>query len=371
MGGLFLVLSILGNTPVAASVDAIQSLIEKGRYPDAISLADQDLAATPRDPQTRFLKGIALTELDRSDEAITVFKQLTEDYPELPEPYNNLAVLYAQQRQFDKARSALEMAIRTHPSYATAHENLGDVYARLAKQAYDKALQIDSANLAAQSKLALIRQLMSVSDRGATLVAAAPAEAVPLPAPTVKTPAAAPPVAQAPAPAAAPTAPTPAPAVAPAAPTPTPAPTPEPAPVAQPAAPATPAAAPAPAPKPAPAVDKVQQRIETMVLAWAQAWSSKDVPGYLSHYAPDFDPPGSKSLAQWKAERQQRVGDKPGEISVDIRDLSITVTGANSASAVFYQEYRSSGFNGATDKTLKLVRKGDDWLIRQELIGRH
>ena len=89
--------------------------------------------------------------------------KLTEDYPELPEPYNNLAVLYAQQKQYDKARTALEMAIRTHPSYAIAYENLGDVYAKLASQAYDKALQLDSANSTAQNKMALIRDLISTS----------------------------------------------------------------------------------------------------------------------------------------------------------------------------------------------------------------
>ncbi len=59
-----------------------------------------------------------------------MFTKLSEDYPELPEPYNNLAVLYAQQKQYDKARTALEMAIRTHPSYAIAYENLGDIYAK-------------------------------------------------------------------------------------------------------------------------------------------------------------------------------------------------------------------------------------------------
>ena len=87
-------------------------------------------------------------ESGKPTDAIATFTKLTEDYPELPEPYNNLAVLYAGQSQFDKARAALEMAIRTNPSYATAHENLGDVYAKLASQAYNKALQLDAANAA-------------------------------------------------------------------------------------------------------------------------------------------------------------------------------------------------------------------------------
>jgi len=154
----------LGSSPLIHAADTIaqvQSLVNQGQHAQALTLADRLLASNARDPQARFLKGIALTELNRLDEAVAVFQKLTEDFPELPEPYNNLAVLYAQQRQYDKARSALEMAIRTHPSYATAHENLGDVYARLASQAYDKALQLDSANSAAQSKLALIREMMS------------------------------------------------------------------------------------------------------------------------------------------------------------------------------------------------------------------
>ncbi|KAA3651248.1 MAG: DUF4440 domain-containing protein, partial [Proteobacteria bacterium] len=162
-----------------ASVQEIQSLISRGQYPEAVQAADADLSGNPTDPQTRFLKAVALTELNRVDDAISVFRKLTEDYPELPEPYNNLAVLYAQQKAFDKAKAALEMAIRTHPSYATAHENLGDVYARMASQAYDKALQLDSNNTVAQSKLALIRELMTVSVRRDAPVAIAQAAPAP------------------------------------------------------------------------------------------------------------------------------------------------------------------------------------------------
>jgi len=348
-----IVLALLSAQPAFSAVKDIQALIESGRYSDALSLADQDLSATPRDPQTRFLKGIALAEMDRPADAITVFKQLTEDYPELPEPYNNLAVLYAQQSEFGKAKNALEMAIRTHPSYATAHENLGDVYARLAKQAYDKALQIDSGNAAAQSKLALIRQLMTVSGQGeATMVATAPVAA--------------------PEPAAAPQ-PRPAP-------TPTPTPAPEPKPVPTPApepVPVTPAPTPAPVaqpvtPAPAPTSTEVAEAaIETAVLSWAQAWSSKDMPAYLGFYAKDFNPGGGKSLSRWRAERQQRIGDRAGSIRVDVDNLAIRMTGKDTASAVFRQQYRSPTFNGDTIKTLKMVLRGGEWKIAQELIGSH
>ena len=141
------------------SQDAAKHL-KAGQHQQALERVNKALAAKPRDPQARFLKGLILTEQGNSKEAIDIFTKLTQDYPELPEPYNNLAVIYASQGQYDRARAALEQSIRTHPSYATAYENLGDVYAKLASQAYDKALQIDSSNTAAKNKLSLARELV-------------------------------------------------------------------------------------------------------------------------------------------------------------------------------------------------------------------
>ncbi|HVZ43522.1 MAG TPA: tetratricopeptide repeat protein, partial [Ramlibacter sp.] len=179
----------------ADEYDDVNQLLKSGKLTEALAKADQYLAGKPRDPQMRFLKGVVQTESGRTGDAIATFTKITEDYPELPEPYNNLAVLYAGQGQFDKARAALEMAIRTNPSYATAHENLGDVYAKLASQAYSKALQLDASNTAVPTKLALIRELFSPKGKGVAVAAAAP---VARPAPPA--PAAAPPAAAAPKP---------------------------------------------------------------------------------------------------------------------------------------------------------------------------
>lgn len=137
----------------------VNQLLRSGKTAEALAKADQYLAAKPKDPQMRFLKGVIQTETGRTADAIATFSKLNEDYPELPEPYNNLAVLYAGQGQFDKARAALESAVRANPGYAIAHENLGDVYARLAGIAYSKAQQLDATNTSVQPKLALIRQL--------------------------------------------------------------------------------------------------------------------------------------------------------------------------------------------------------------------
>lgn len=138
-------------------------LVRTHKFAEALTKVESYLVKKPADPQMRFLKGVIQRNLGQQNEAIATFTSLTQDYPELAEPYNNLAVLQAAQGQYDKARAALEMAIRTNPAYATAYENLGDVYARLAGQAYNKALQLDSGNTSLPPKLALIREVFKPS----------------------------------------------------------------------------------------------------------------------------------------------------------------------------------------------------------------
>lgn len=156
---------LAGGVARADEYADVQQLLRSGKRAEALARADQYLAGKPKDPQMRFLKGVMLTEAGRTAEAEEVLQKLTEDYPELPEPYNNLAVLYAGRSQFDKARAALETAIRANPGYATAHENLGDVYAKLASQSYGRALQLEPGNAAVQPKLALIRELFAPGAR--------------------------------------------------------------------------------------------------------------------------------------------------------------------------------------------------------------
>jgi tetratricopeptide (TPR) repeat protein len=158
---------------LADDYSEVSRLVRSGQLAEALARADSYLATKPRDPQMRFLKGVAQSEAGRKAEAIATFTGLTQEYPELPEPYNNLAVLYAGQREFDKARGALESAIRTNPGYATAHENLGDVYAQLASQSYSRAQQLDAGNTSVPPKLALIRQLLSTGGKNAVKPAAA------------------------------------------------------------------------------------------------------------------------------------------------------------------------------------------------------
>ena len=138
----------------------VAQLLKNGKAPQALQKADEYLAKNSRDPQMRFLRAIALTNDSKTEDAITAFRQLTEEYPELPEPYNNLAVIYARQGDLDKARAALESAVRNNPNYAVAYENLGDIYARLAYQAYAQSQAKGGRPAVLQPKLKQLKELL-------------------------------------------------------------------------------------------------------------------------------------------------------------------------------------------------------------------
>jgi tetratricopeptide (TPR) repeat protein len=318
-------------------------LYQQNRLDAALAKVGSVLAQTPKDAQGRFLKGLIFTEQRKYSEAIQTFTALTEDYPELPEPYNNLAVLYASQGNYDKAKAALELAIHTHPSYATAHENLGDIYAQLARRAYDKALQLDKTNTAAQSKLAMVKDIFVPPKSSVATAKSEPARSTPATPPPPVTVAAATPVAPPPQtntapPAAAKTTP-----------------------VVAATAPVTATAA------PAAASSNAEAQISAAIRDWAAAWSRKDVATYLSFYAPDFETPDQLSRDAWEQTRTQRI-QAPSFIKVDVQISKISISG-NEATAVFRQKYKSDKLASDNSKTLKLVKSGDRWMIRAERSG--
>jgi Flp pilus assembly protein TadD len=144
-----------------------------GQTEAALARADAYLATKPNDAQMRFLKGVILADSKRRGEAVQIFQKLVDDYPDLAEPYNNLAALYAAEGDYARARITLERAVRANPGYATAHENLGDVYAALASQSYARAQKLEPVNGALESKLALVRELFKRAPEGAAAAASA------------------------------------------------------------------------------------------------------------------------------------------------------------------------------------------------------
>ena len=332
MGSIFgiagLVVVLLFAPQAFAQTDELQDvnqMLKLGQFDQALTRVNSYLSTRPKDARGRFLKGLILAEQNKPGDAIQVFSALTKDFPDLPGPYNNLAVLYASQGQYDKARDSLEQAIRTHPSYATAHENLGDIYAKMASQAYDKALQLDKGNSTAQSKLNMIRDLFPADPRTARPAAAAAAKGE-LPTKVAAAPAYDPTK----------------------------------------VAPTSPPGSAKPAAKPvgAPSTEEVMASVN----AWAKSWSDNDIPGYLAAYAPDFRTPRGESRGAWESERKLRIA-KPRQIEVVIESPKVEFSDAGRATVTFRQVYRSDALNATNTKTLVMTKAGDKWLIQQERSG--
>lgn len=147
----------------ADEVDRIEKLYRAGQRSEALREVDAALAQRPRDAQMRFLKGLMLLDAQRTDEAAQIFTTLTEEYPELPDPYNNLAVIQASRGQLQSALQLLQTALRNDPRHRAALENLGDVHLALAVQAWSasQALAKDD-DAALQRKLKLARELQAL-----------------------------------------------------------------------------------------------------------------------------------------------------------------------------------------------------------------
>jgi tetratricopeptide (TPR) repeat protein len=156
--------AVRDNTP---EIDA--SIAQKS-WSTALKQLDARIASNPRDAQAKFKRGTVLARLNRDDEAIAQFTELTETYPELPEPYNNLAALYAKQGRYAEARAALETATKVNPGYGLAYENLGDLYLRMANEAYRRAQSLGKASATTTQRLAEIQKVITPAAKSTTPV---------------------------------------------------------------------------------------------------------------------------------------------------------------------------------------------------------
>ncbi len=297
-----------------AELAKVRLLMQEGQLSEAHRQLDRFLAQHPGHADGRFLKGLMLVNEGRTREAIDVFAALTRDYPDLPEPYNNLAVLYAAEGDYEKARESLLVAINTHPSYATAHENLGDLYAKMATVAYDKAFSLDETNQTAKAKLALVNDIFvehpppqpmqGASRRDSQADSAAVMEAVTSTTEPAETSAA-----------------------------------------------------------------DSEDRVRSALADWAAAWSDQDVEGYLDHYADAFEPSRGLARSRWEQQRRQRLI-KPRYIQVSLSNVTVRMESADRARVSFVQSYRSNTYSDRTRKTVLMTRTGNDWKILSERLVR-
>jgi tetratricopeptide (TPR) repeat protein len=317
MLAVILSLSICTSYAQADELKDISQMADQGQTAAAIDKLNAYINNNPKNAQALFMKGVMLAEQGRRDEAIKVFTDVTEKFPNLPEPYNNLAVLYADQGQLDKARKSLETAIKTHPSYATAHENLGDIYARMASEAYDKALQLDTSNTRAQGKLSLIKDLFGTGNK--TTVAAKEPDKIAA-ADTKKS---------------------------------------------DNVSKKTSSEVANSAPASSKQAIGAEEELSAAVNSWAQAWSTKDLDRYFASYGASFKPAKGQSRKAWEEQRKERIN-KPSKIRVSLSKIKISVADSNNARVRFKQSYRADGKPIHTTKTLIMKKEGDNWYIQQE-----
>jgi len=137
------------ETPSGTQItDEIEGLINQGRATEALALIDSreaELAASTApgtDVQLMFQKARALTALDRAEEARGIYQQMTIRFPELAEPWNNLAMLYVRSGSLDQAEFALETAVTNNPDNGNAIANLADVRLLMALRDYREAARM-------------------------------------------------------------------------------------------------------------------------------------------------------------------------------------------------------------------------------------
>lgn len=288
----------------------------------AMAAIESALQAEPARVEYRFLKAVVFSEMGRSTEAVELFRQLSQDMPASPEPLNNLGVLYARQGQLEDARAALTAAVAKNPAYATAYENLGDVHARLAAQAYDRVAQLTPGNATVPPKLGLVSRIAGVPAKSAAHAAAMPGgesgtnmEKAPLEAMAT---------------------------------------------AARPGDVVGSGSA-----RPATASEPEAAAVEVAVRGWAADWSRRDTTAYLARYTSSYTPAGMSREA-WEKQRRARIEGKAA-IAVRVNNLHIKVRGQE-ATARFLQEYTAdNSLNLKDQKTLHLVQEADKaWRIDRE-----
>jgi len=306
---IFVSLSL--NSYAGNNLEEIKRLLKNGKYSRAEKLVDKSIEKAPNNPEVLFYKGIIETNIGKNNEAIETFRKITENFPELPEPFNNLAVLYAEKGQFQLAKEILERAIKTNPSYLTAHINLGDIYTKMASEAYNRALEIDKANNIAITKLSMITQLFNYQPNTKnTEIKSTELKKTK----EVKES------------------------------------------------------------KEAKEAKEIKQTkkeltkdISNAIEIWKTAWEDKNMKGYLASYAANFQYPNNMSRSDWEEYRSVRITSKK---TIDISISNIKVKFENQKIiATFMQDYKSGKFNQISKKTLVFVNEDDKWVIFEETSG--
>ena len=148
------------KNPILDGTPEVDASIANHDWAQALAQLDEHLKTHPSDAQAKFKRATVLARMGRDDDAIAAFQTLTQQYPELPESYNNLAALYAKHGQYDNARTTLETAISSNPGFALGYQNLGSLYLKLAQDAYTHASTLDKRDADSRSRATKIHAIL-------------------------------------------------------------------------------------------------------------------------------------------------------------------------------------------------------------------
>ncbi len=154
----------LASPAWADELGELREQLGRGQAQAALTRLEAAVARKPelaRDAQYTFLRAVALMDLLRDAEALSVFESMTQLYPELPDPWNNIAVLQVRANRLEPARLALETALRNDPSFRSARANLGLVHVMLAIQAWEAVAAIGPPEPALLKRLEAAKALVA------------------------------------------------------------------------------------------------------------------------------------------------------------------------------------------------------------------
>lgn len=313
---------VANTTDDAHTLAQLQKALDNDHYKTAEQQSSAYLEAHPGNRDARFIHAAALAGQKENKAAIKAFSALHADFPSRVEPANDLAVLYAREGHYDKARQWLEKAMATQPAYATAHQNLGDVYTALADTAYSKALDTDE--VAKKVALKMVDRFYYAGESVASDASTAATRNCPTPQPQEKP---------------AKTASTD-------------------------QSPAAPTDHTSSSTTSQSTADATQAVLDTMH-AWARAWSAQDVDAYLDFYADDFTPADGRGLEHWRRLRRKRLT-APEKIQIEIDKPSVTLIDKHHAKVEFRQKYSSPRYSDRVTKQLSMSREDGQWRITRE-----
>lgn len=136
-------------------------LVLDHRAPEALLRLDQAIAAYPKIPLAANLKGEVLLSLQRTAEAIPIFKMAIARNPKWWLPYHDLALAEWASNDSSAAIKALRAGVASVPDPQRLETELASLYVKLGKpgdaeQVYQSALQRDPRSDVAANNLAML-----------------------------------------------------------------------------------------------------------------------------------------------------------------------------------------------------------------------